>query len=132
MSNVKAVLDNLSEVFELTEEMLVDWNGAGNLQFPHLLKMMALKMNWNDKEVREADPLVRYYVRRHPEWHVTRGAHGGIMKISDKVKKDAEKKAREDAKAQMKAAIEAKALAKASEQLSNSQNDNDTLPDGEE
>lgn len=128
MSNIDKVLNNLSEIFNLTEQMLTDWKGEGNLQFPLLLEMMSLKMNWTDKEVREADPMVRYYVRRHPDWYVTRGAHGGIMRISDKLKKDAEKKAREEAKAQVKAAIEAKAL----ETLNKAKNDSDTTPDEEE
>ena len=124
MSNVDNILNNLSEIFNLTEQMLIEWKGNGNLQFPVLLEMMALKMNWSDKEVREADPMVRYYVRRHPDWYVTRGAHGGIMRISDKIKKDSEKKAREDAKAQVKAAIEAKAL----EALNKAKDTNDTTP----
>jgi hypothetical protein len=68
-------------------------------------------LNWDEKQLREADPFVRKYVRSHPDWHVTRGAHGGIMRASEKQKKEAAKAAKELASKQMKDAIEAKAAA---------------------
>lgn len=109
MSNtVQNVLDKLSTVFETTEEMLNEWNGEGCLQFPALMASIAVKLNWDEKQVREADPLVRYYVRNNANWHVTRGAHGGIMRLSDKQKKEAAKQAKDALKSQMKASIEAK------------------------
>ena len=91
--------------------MLTEWAAGkteGNLQFPVLLGMIAFRMNWDEKQVRENDPLVRYYVRHNPEWHVTRGAHGGIMRASDKQSKLAAKAAKEAVKAQLKAAIDTK------------------------
>lgn len=110
MSNT-VLLDNLMSLFKSTDEVLNEWTGDGNLQFPVLLTMMAVKLNWNEKQIREADPLIRYYIRNSPDWYVTRGAHGGIMKASEKQKKEAVLAAKEAAKASMKAAIEAKALA---------------------
>lgn len=107
MSNISVVLDNLSEIFQTTEDTLSDWKGDGNLQFPALMGMLALKLNWTDKDMREADPLVRYYVRRHPDWYVTRGAHGGIQRMSEKLKKEAHKLAKEEAKRKMQEAIDA-------------------------
>lgn len=108
MSNtVQNVLDKLSTVFTVTEEMLNDWSGEGCLQFPALMASIAVKLNWDEKQVREADPLVRYYVRNNPNWHVTRGAHGGIMRLSDKQNRESAKQAKDALKAQMKAAIEA-------------------------
>jgi len=109
MSNtIQSVLDSLNTLFAQTDQVLSEWSGEGNLQFPVLLGMMAVKLNWDEKQVREHDPIVRYYVRNNPDWHVTRGAHGGIMKASDKQKKDTLKSAKEAAKAQMQAALEAK------------------------
>ncbi|CAB4196806.1 hypothetical protein UFOVP1290_326 [uncultured Caudovirales phage] len=110
---IQDVLDKLVPVFSATEQTLEEWKGDGNLQFPVLLGMMAVKLNWNEKQVRENDPLIRYYIRNNPNWYVTRGAHGGIMKSSDKQKKEASKMEKENAKAQMKAAIDAKAAADA-------------------
>lgn len=110
MSNdiITSILDDLTAVFEATDDALNDWKGDGNLQFPLLVQMMAVKMNWDEKQMREEDPLVRYYVRKHPDWYVTRGAHGGIMKTADKLKKDAAKVAKASIKEQLKAQIDAK------------------------
>jgi len=108
---IKNILDDLTSVFTATDSVLNDWTNEGNLQFPALLGMMAVKLNWDDKQMREADPLVRYYVRKHPDWYVTRGAHGGIMRTSDKQKKDAEKLAKASIKNDLKAQIEAKVAA---------------------
>jgi len=106
MNNAKNVIDDFSIVFETIEDTLNDWTGDGNLQFPALMGMLALKLNWIDKDMREADPIVRYYVRRHPDWYVTRGAHGGIQRMTEKLKKDAQRQAKEDAKRKMQEAID--------------------------
>jgi hypothetical protein len=109
MSNtVQNVLDKLAPLFQATDEVLAEWTGEGNLQFPVLLGMMAVKLNWDEKQVRENDPLVRFYVRNNPDWFVTRGAHGGIMRATEKQKKETAKAAKEAVKAQLQAAIEAK------------------------
>ena len=112
MSNtVQTVLDKLASLFQVTDEVLGEWangNKEGNLQFPILLGMIAVKLNWDEKQVRENDPLVRFYVRLNPEWYVTRGAHGGIMRATEFQKKETAKAAKAAAKAQMQAAIEAK------------------------
>jgi hypothetical protein len=111
MSNdtvIESACDDLRPIFRATNEALSEWTGEGNLQFPKLLEMLALKLNWGEKQLREADVLVRWYVRRHPDWHVTRGAHGGIMRASEKQKKEAAKLAKDLAKKQMQDALEAK------------------------
>lgn len=106
---IKAVTDQLVSIFSATEEALSSYEGEGNLQFPVLMGTLAAKMNWTEKQVRESDPIVRYYVRNNPDWHVTRGAHGGIMRASDRQKKEQARAAKDKIKEQMKAIIEAKA-----------------------
>jgi hypothetical protein len=103
------LLNELEELFRVTDEVLSEWTGDGNLQFPVLLGNIAVKMNWDEKQLRENDPFVRKYIRNHPDWYITRGAHGGIMRASEKQKKEAVKAAKEAASKQMKDAIEAKA-----------------------
>lgn len=105
------VFDELKPIYQATEQSLNEWQGEGNLQFPILLGMIAVRMNWDEKQVRENDPFVRKYVRKHPKWHVTRGAFGGIMRKEAKDKKEADKVAKELAKQQLKEAVEAKAAA---------------------
>lgn len=108
---IQKVVDELIPIFQATDQALSEWTGEGNLQFPVLLGMMAVRLNWDEKQVREADPLVRMYVRRHPDWHVTRGAHGGIMRMTEKQKKESVKVAKDLLKQQMADAIETKAAA---------------------
>ena len=110
MSNViTTVTEKLVVIFTATEEALNAFQGDGNLQFPNLLSTLANKFGWNENEVRQADPLVRFYVRNHPDWYVTRGAHGGIMRTADRQKKSDAKSVKDALKKQMKASIEAAA-----------------------
>lgn len=132
MSNpIQIAMDRLTPIFQVVDEVLGEWSkdrsGEGCLQFPVLMGMIAVKVNWDDKQIRENDPFVRWYVRNHPEWHVTRGAHGGIMKKEDKQKKEAVKNAKATAKAEMKAALEAELAAKkAAPIIADSANDSDS------
>lgn len=135
MSNksVDNTLDKIKTVLEYVEEALSEWTGNGNLQFPVLIQMVAVKANWNEKELRLNDAIVRYHVRNHEDWHVTRGAHGGIMRTTEKQKKDAEKLAKETAKNQVKAALAAKiAEQSASVTTASSDESDDSEDDGSE
>lgn len=105
---IQSVTDQLVVIFTATEEVLNSYQGDGNMQFPTLMGMLAVKMSWDEKQVREADPIVRYYVRNNPEWYVTRGAHGGIMRASERNKKNQAKAAKDLLKQQMKANLESK------------------------
>jgi hypothetical protein len=105
-NSINAALEGLTEIFTATGEVLEEWHGTANLQFPVLMGMLAVRMNWDAKQVRENDPLVRYYVRKHPDWYVTRGAHGGMMRLADKQKKDATRTAKTSLKNQMRQEIE--------------------------
>lgn len=126
-SVIQSVTDKLFVVFSAVDEILNTWKGEGNLQFPTLVGMMALKMNWNDKQARENDPIIRYYVRNNPDWYVTRGARGGIMRSSDRQKKDQAKAAKDALKEQMKATIEAKAAQSQNQSLPPDSNQEDSL-----
>jgi hypothetical protein len=105
------LLAEIDQIFDVTDVALNEWLAKaeeGNLQFPILLLTVAAKFNWDDKTMRENDPIVRKYVRNHPDWYVTRGAHGGIMKRSERDKKEAAKAAKDLAKKQIQEAIEVK------------------------
>ena len=106
-------LEMLRALFQQTDQVLTEWTDEGkNLQVPVLLGMMAVRFNWNEKQVRDNDPFIRFHVRNHPDWHVTRGAHGGIMRASEKQKKEAIVAAKILAKKQVADAIEAQIAAK--------------------
>ena len=106
--SIQKITDKLSGIFSKANEALSEWTEDGNLQFPALMGKLAVKLNLDDKQLREIDPIVRYYVRNHPEYEITRGAHGGIMRLSDKKKKDESRKAKEKLKADMLALVDAK------------------------
>lgn len=103
---------DVDQLYDATDEALAAWQGEGNLQFPNLLLSIAVKFNWDEKTMRENDPIIRKIVRNHPDWYVTRGAHGGIMRATEKQKKDAAKAVKELAKKQAQEAVEAKLAAK--------------------
>jgi hypothetical protein len=105
-------LETIRTLFQQTDQVLAEWTGEGNLQVPVLLGMMAVRFNWNEKQARDNDPFIRFHVRNHPDWHVTRGAHGGIMRASEKQKKEALTAAKLLAKKQVADAIEAQIAAK--------------------
>ena len=109
--SIKSRLSELSSLFEETDSVLNEWTSASCLQIPALVSTLALKLNWDAKQARENDPLVRWYIRNHPEWYITRGAKGGIMKREDRQKKETAKQALLDVKAQLKAELDAKLAA---------------------
>ena len=115
-ADIQAFLDEQTPYLSVVEEVLNEWTGEGCLQFPTLMGTVQLKMGWDDKTARAKEPIIREFVRNHSIWYVTRGAHGGIMRRSEKQKKDAEKAAKEKAKAELTAAIEAEAARKAAAQ----------------
>lgn len=83
MSNVtNDVLEQISAIFVAADEALNVWTEDGSLPFPTLLGSIATKMNWDDKQTREADPIIRYYIRRNPEFVLARGAKGGVQRAA--------------------------------------------------
>jgi hypothetical protein len=108
MSTIQKKLDELKVIFTATEEALASWKSDENLQVPDLIAMLASRLNWSEKDVRDNDPMVRSYIRTHDVWEVIRGAHGGIVKREDRKNKAVAKSVKAFIKAQMKAAIEAK------------------------
>jgi hypothetical protein len=103
-------LETLRVLFEKVDQVLDDWKGKGNLQVPILLGMMAVRFNWNEKEVREYDPFVRFHIHNHSSWIVIRGAGGGIMRMSEKQKKESILMEKFLAKQQIASAIDAKII----------------------
>ena len=107
----KELLEEIDQICDFTDEALNEWAAKlekGNLQFPALLDSVAAKCNWDNETMRENDPIIRKYVRNHPNWYVTRGAGGGIMLRSERDKKEAALVAKQLAKKQLQEAIDAK------------------------
>lgn len=114
--HIQSYLDSKVPMFQIVDEVLNDWTGEGCLQFPTLMGTVTTKLGWIGKEgekiARANEPIIRDYVRNHPDWYVTRGAHGGIMRASEKQKKEEARLAKEKAKAELVAALEAEVARK--------------------
>ena len=110
-AHIQSYLDSKIPMFQVVDEVLNDWTGEGCLQFPTLMGTVTAKLGWIGKEgektARANEPIIRDYVRNHPDWYVTRGAHGGIMRASEKQKKEEARLAKEQARAELTAALEA-------------------------
>jgi hypothetical protein len=102
---VESFLNEQKIMLNLVGEILDGWNGDGCYQVPALVLAIANKLNWNSDQARRNDPIIRAYLKDHPIWYVTRGAHGGIMKRSEHEKKEAAKLAKETAKEKAKQEI---------------------------
>lgn len=120
-AHIQSYLDSKISMFQIVDQVLNDWTGEGCLQFPTLMGTVTIKMNWEGEEgeklARANEPIIRDYVRNHPNWYVTRGAHGGIMRASEKQKKEEAIAAKKKAKAELAAAIEATIAKKKAEAL---------------
>lgn len=118
-AHIQSYLDSKVPMFQIVDEVLNDWSGEGCLQFPVLMGTVTAKLGWIGKEgektARANEPIIRDYVRNHPDWYVTRGAHGGIMRASEKQKKEEARLAKEQAKAELVAALEAEVARKKAE-----------------
>lgn len=112
-THIQSFLDGKIPMLLAVDEFLGAWNGEGCLQFPTLLGSIQAKLGWDDKQLRANDPIIREYIRNHPDWYVTRGAHGGIMRMSEKQKKEEVLAAKIKAKAELNAILDAKAKAEA-------------------
>lgn len=107
-NHIKTCSDFDTSVYVATEQSLSDWTSEDNLQFPHLVSLVGKSLSMDVTEHTEIDPIVRRYVRTHPEWRVSRGAKGGIMRLSVWQKKQGAKDALDAAKKAVKAQVEAK------------------------
>lgn len=116
-SHITNLTNFCHSVFSATEVALNEWKSEDNLPFPTLVGMVSVKMNIDPNNLTDIDPIVRQYVRKHPDWKVSRGAKGGIQRLSVYDKKQAEKAAVEAAKKQIAAQIDAKVAAQSSEKL---------------
>ena len=111
--NVKNYLAFCQQVSEATEQALEGYfaKSEENIQFPSLVTTVSSMINHDPKVVADVDQHVRQYVRRHADYHVSRGAKGGIMKMAVYQKRQAGKAAQEAAKQQIAAQVEAKVAA---------------------
>ncbi len=120
--HVQSYFDSqLAPLFLVVDEVLNEWTGDKCYQLPMLMMNIKARMNWvgeeGEKQFRAKDPIIRDYIRNHPAWYITRGAHGGVMKRAEKEKKEAAAEAKRiavaEAKKEINAALDAEIAKKA-------------------
>lgn len=109
MSKIDSNLELVKAVWETTDSCLKDHDySKGNLQFPELMSKIVSKLSLDEKMAREMDAIVRFHVRRHSDYGVTRGAHGGIVCLATKRAKEEAKLEKLKAKNEMAEQIQKK------------------------
>jgi hypothetical protein len=124
---IEEVINEMRPIFAATESALQEWAvnpKSGCVSLPILTGMVAVRLNWNETEVRENEPIIRAYVKKNSDWFITRGANGGIMPITRKQEKDAALVAKAAAKAKVAAEM-AKVAAIVEEKLVEESDDED-------
>lgn len=106
--NINKTLEQLHKIFVSVEEILTAWTEPGNLQVSTLLRKLAVKMNFDEKQIHHIDPFVRFYINNNTNYSIVRGAHGGITRIVDQQKKESMRLAKETVKKTMTDMLEAK------------------------
>jgi hypothetical protein len=104
-------LDKVSAICDATDDALASYTGNDNIQLPVLVGMVAARMGWNTKQLRENDPIVRFYIRNHPDYAITKGPHGGVIPRAVWEKKQVVKNAKAAAKIEMQAKLDEMVLA---------------------
>ena len=87
-NNINEVLSKIGKIYEAADEIFYSWDGPGLLQVPNFMGMLAVKLDIEDKEIRNIDPLIRFYLKHHADFYIARGAKGGIDRRSNKTEKD--------------------------------------------
>lgn len=106
--NKTVVLDLFYSIFEQVDIVLDSYQGSSKMQVPNLVAQVGKNLDMDDKQIKEADPIIRYYIRNHDKWCSSRGRTGGIELRDNKTAKLAAKAAQQEIKDQLKASILAK------------------------
>lgn len=78
----EVIVNKFSEIADLVDQVLNEYDQQNNLQIPVLVAMVAAKMNMSPDMAKQIDPAVRWYIKEHPSWEVSRGAKGGVIPAS--------------------------------------------------
>jgi Zn-dependent M16 (insulinase) family peptidase len=127
--DIKAFTDSLQSTLEVLEEVLAKWDyNAACYQMPPLMMELKNLMNWEDKEMRAMDPIVRQFINKSSIYVITKGAHGGVTLREKKREKQAAKAAKEQAKVDVLNTIDSM-LAKKLASIKAANDNNTSLPD---
>lgn len=109
--NMQSSLDAVRAIWEAADRALDQCDGCDNIQLPDLMRQIAVSEGWDEKTVNANDAVVRFYVRNHTDWAITKGRCGGVIPRAVWEKKQAVKSAKAAAKKEMQAKLDEMVLA---------------------
>lgn len=113
-TDIDDVLNKAKLIFEEVESVLSEHNDDTCYKVPSLIKVLAVKLDWSEKQSRQNDQLIRFFLRDHSEYFITQGAKGGIQRKAVKAKKEQDKLLKDKLKEELKQIVEDKVASKAS------------------
>lgn len=100
------VLNKLSELYDEIDAILD--SSSEKLQVPELVLMIGNNRGMDEKESKELDHPIRYYLKNHDKWYLGRGAKGGILPLQVLKEKNKAKEEKESYKKEVLKKIEEK------------------------
>ena len=125
-ADIQSFMSGTAEILQIAEEELAKWNyDSGCYQIPLLMTALRARLNWDEKQMRRMDPIMRQFISVSSIYICQLGAKGGITLRELQKQKEQVKIARAQAKVEVLAAIDA-AVAKKVEESANTANVVDT------
>ncbi len=110
-------LDFSRSICQEAQKILDEHNFKENLQIPHLHLAVVARLKILDADhMKDADSIIRMFVRHHGGYGITRGAKGGIMPIAKMQAKQALKDKKEQLKQELMQELEIKITEKTNEE----------------
>jgi hypothetical protein len=107
-AHIQTATDFCRSIFTETDTIINEYSGKDNMKFPDLINLVSIKLAFAPELLPQVDPFIRYYVRSNPEFHTSRGAKGGIERMSVYQARVKAQQAKSEAKKQITELLEAK------------------------
>lgn len=113
--NKTDIFATINNIFDSVDKVCnASVTATTKLQFPMLLSKVGEELNslnFDAKQIKEAEPLIRFYIHNHDTFCSSRGRSGGVELKDAKTTRDADRAAKDAIKAQLKDVIDAKMAA---------------------
>ena len=114
--DIQTFMSGMTETLQVAEEELAKWNyESGCYQIPLLMTALRARLNWDEKQMRRMDPIMRQFISVSATYVCQIGAKGGVTLRELQKQKEVTKLAKAQAKVDVLAAIDAAVAKKAAE-----------------
>lgn len=113
--NKTDIFNTINNIFDSVDKVCnASVTSTNKLQFPVMLSKVGeelASLNFDAKQIKEAQPLIRFYIHNHDVFCSSRGRSGGVELKDNKAAREADKAAKDAIKAQLKDVIDSKMAA---------------------